>query len=458
MKTGKTVAALSTPQGRGAIALIRMTGEDAVKIACSVFKPKARMPLYAFEPRTAVYGVIMQGGDIIDDGVAVVYKAPSSYTGEDMVELSCHGGVLVTRLVLQALYEAGAYPADGGEFTKRAFINGKLGLCEAEAIMDVIDAKSRSALKLANASGRALLGGEIARIYASMRSLAAGIYAYIDYPDEDLSDVTPESMENTLCDISKSLEKLIASYDVKKAVGVGIDTVICGKPNVGKSSLLNALSGEEVAIVTSVAGTTRDIVTNTVSCGDAVLNLCDTAGIHGTEDEVEAIGIDRAVKRMEKCSLALAVFDASRPLDDEDVALVETLGTLSCTKLAVINKCDIGGVLDTSLIEKSFEHTLRISTMSGEGIEELKKLVEELFLSGGIDYTEPHIANARQLGETMAAKESIENAIGTIRDGYSVDIAAIELFSAMESLGRVDGTGASEDVVGEIFSKFCVGK
>lgn len=458
MKTDKTVAALSSAKGRGAIAIVRVSGENALKIASAVFKPKAKRPLYSFDAGKTVYGVIMQDGDVIDDGIAVIYKAPHSYTGEDMAEIMCHGGVLVTRLVLQALFEAGAYPAEAGEFTKRAFVNGKLSLSGAEAVMDVIDAQSRAGLKLASVNGRQKLSGEIGELYDEMKSLVAGIYAYIDYPDEDLSDVSPETMLDKVKQIDERLKKLVRSYDVKRAVSTGIDTVICGKPNVGKSSLLNALSGEEVAIVTAKAGTTRDVVTNTVNCGDVVLRLCDTAGIHGTNDEIESIGVDKAVKKIGECSLALAVFDGTRPFDKEDEEIISMLEKADCTKIAVINKCDGEKKIDENEISKSFENVVKVSAKNACGMDRLEKLIEKLFLSGGIDYDEPHIANARQLCEINSARQSLQNVCEALENGQSVDIASIDLTDAMEAIGRADGTQVSDDIVGEIFSKFCVGK
>lgn len=458
MRTDKTVAALSSAKGRGAIAIVRVSGENALKIASAVFKPKAKRPLYSFDAGKTVYGVIMQGGDVIDDGIAVVYKAPHSYTGEDMAEIMCHGGVLVTRLVLQALFEAGAYPAEAGEFTKRAFVNGKLSLSGAEAVMDVIDAQSRAGLKLASVNGRQSLSGEIGELYDEMKSLVAGIYAYIDYPDEDLSDVSAETMLGKVKQIDERLKKLVRSYDVKRAVSTGIDTVICGKPNVGKSSLLNAMSGEEVAIVTATAGTTRDVVTNTVNCGDVVLRLCDTAGIHGTNDEIESIGVDKAVKKIEECSLALAVFDCTRPFDEEDGEIISMLEKADCTKIAVMNKCDGEKKIDEREISEKFENVVTVSAKTAYGMDELEKLIEKLFLSGGIDYDEPHIANARQLCEINSARQSLQNVCDALENGHSVDIASIDLTDAMEAIGRADGTQVSDDIVGEIFSKFCVGK
>ncbi len=458
MQSERTVAAVSTPPGKGAVALIRITGAEAIEIGAKVFIPKMRMPLFAHEPNRAIYGVIMQDGDIIDDGIAIIYKAPHSYTGEDTVEITCHGGVVVTRLVLQAVYEAGAYPAGPGEFTKRAFLNGKLHLSSAEAIMDVIDASSRASLRLASASGRSALSGELGLIYDEMKALAAQIYAYIDYPDEDLTDTGPEEMKQRLQDVESRLATLASSYEIKKAVSDGIDTVICGKPNVGKSSLLNCFTGEDTAIVTDVAGTTRDVISLSVTCGDVLLNLCDTAGIHESDDMVEAIGIDRALKRLGECSLALAVFDGSSALDADDEGLIEKLRNSNCTTVAVVNKTDKGLHRDSERIKEYFENTVFVSAKNSDNIAELKYKVTELFLSGGVDYSRPHIANTRQLGEVLAAKKSVKASIAAIEEGQSVDIASIDMTEAMEAIARIDGKAVGDDVVSEIFGKFCVGK
>ncbi len=458
MQSERTVAAVSTPPGRGAVALIRITGDKAMEIAAKVFIPKARMPLRAHEPNRAIYGVIMQGGDIIDDGIAIIYKAPHSYTGEDTVELTCHGGTVVTQLVLRAVFEAGAYPAGPGEFTKRAFLNGKLKLSSAESVMDVIDASSRASLKLASVSGRDGLSGELEQIYGEMKALAAQIYAYIDYPDEDLADTTPEEMNERLKAVDGRLERLAQSYEIKKAVCDGIDTVICGKPNVGKSSLLNCFTGEETAIVTDIAGTTRDVISHSAVCGDVMLNLCDTAGIHESTDTVESIGIDRALKKLGECSLALAVFDGSSPLDSDDTELIETLKRSGCTVVAVVNKTDKGVHSDSEKIKKEFENTVFVSAKNSENIKELQTLIEKLFVEGGVDYSRPHIANARQLGEVLAARQSIASATEAIEAGQSVDIASIDMTEAMEAIARIDGRAVGEDIVSEIFGKFCVGK
>ena len=335
-----TVAALSTPYGRGAIAMIRMTGDRAIEIAEAVFIPRSRMRLSALEPGRSAYGVIMSDGRIIDDGVAVLYRAPHSYTGEDMAEICCHGGILVSRLVLQALFDAGALPAGAGEFTRRAFLNGKLKLSQAEAIMDVIDAETPGGLRLAGAAERGRLSGRVGELYDGLKTLISSAYAYIDYPDEDLTDVTVEEMKRRLDELIASAGELKDSYKTARAVCEGIKTVICGKPNVGKSSLLNLLTGEDAAIVTETAGTTRDIITRSVACGEVLLRLSDTAGIHETDDGVESLGVKRAVNAVASAQLVLAVFDGSRQPDAEDAELLTLLKDAGGERIAVINKTD----------------------------------------------------------------------------------------------------------------------
>ena len=456
MKFDSTVAALSTPYGRGAIAMIRMTGADAVKIASAVFRAKSGKKLEEIPPSHAVYGEFIYDGGVIDDGIVTVYRAPKSYTGEDMAELCCHGGVLVTSLVLKALYEAGAVPAEGGDFTKRAFINGKLRLSQAEAIMDIIDAESEAALCISGASGRGRLSDEVQSMYDSLKHLIAATYAYIDYPDEDMTDITVEQMIKELEELIGRAYKLKESRKTSYAVCDGVQTVICGKPNVGKSSLLNLFTGKETAIVTEIPGTTRDIVKDSVMCGDVKLRLADTAGIRDTSDTVEQIGVQRAKTALSEAKLVLAVFDASRPKDEEDEKIIKELESLDCPVIAVINKTDIGAY--TSGYEGVFKYEVKLSTKTGEGKSKLEELIISLFLSGGINYDLPHIANDRQYSELLRFISSAENALQTLKSGQTQDIACLDLEDALAALAELDGLEVTDDIVNEIFTKFCVGK
>ncbi len=454
----RTIAAISTPYGRGAISLIRITGEGAFAICESVFKPKSGKTLGECRHASAVYGDIIFENEIIDDGIATVFKTPNSYTGEDTVEIACHGGILVTKTVLDALLSAGAYPAEAGEFTKRAYANGKLRLSEAEAIMDIIDARTPSALKLANASGRGRLSDEAEKIYSRIKTLLASIYAYIDYPDEDLTDVTVDEMKNELKALRDVTARLERSYKTGKAVRQGVKVAICGKPNVGKSSVLNMFTGEDTAIVTDIEGTTRDVIKTQAVCGDILLDLSDTAGIRQTSDTVESIGVERAVEEIKKAELILAVFDTSRTLDTLDCDILKTLENETAVKIALLNKTDKECLLDTEEIKKHFEHFVCISAETKDGKDELDSLINRLFTDGAIDYGTPYISNARQYSEVCKCKSGLESALSALENGLTQDMASFDLEDALSAISRLDGREMTDDVVNEIFSKFCVGK
>ncbi len=457
---GKAIAAISTPYGRGAISVIRLTGDGCIDIASKVFRPKGKKTLYDCACNTAVYGDIYANGNVVDDGIAVCFKAPRSYTGEDSVEISCHGGILVTRTVLTALLEAGAVPASAGEFTKRAYANGKLRLSQAEAIMDIIDAKTPSALRIANNGGRGALSKKAEEIYNDIKFLLASIYAYIDYPDEDLTDVTVEEMKLRLSSLMQTLHNLERSYKTGKILKDGIDVAICGKPNAGKSSVLNMFTGEQTAIVTDIEGTTRDVITSRVVCGDIVLNLADTAGIRQTDDTVESIGVKRALDEMLKAQLVLAVFDISGEFTQQDKDIISKMNDVPCVKIALLNKSDKGYVCQQAVreISESFEYTVNISALTGDGKEELQQLISNLFTDGKIDYDAVYLTNERQYSEVMACLRAVSSALGALENGMTQDIAAFDLEDALSAISRLDGRQITDDVVNEIFGKFCVGK
>ena len=347
-----TVAAISTAQGEGGIGVIRISGDDALRIADKIFYSVSGKKVTEMKGYTASFGKISENGEDIDEAVALVFKAPHSYTGEDVVELSCHGGLYITKRVLRAVLNAGAVPARAGEFTKRAFLNGKIDLTEAEAVIDIISAKSRGAARSALCVKEGALRKKIDGVKNDLLSMAAHLSAWADYPEEDIAEVTADSVIETCDNAIKCFKSLLDSYDCGQAVKKGIDTVIAGRPNVGKSTLMNLLSGYEKSIVTDIPGTTRDIVEDTVTVGDVVLNLSDTAGLRDTEDTVEKIGVDRARKRLEQCGLLLAVFDNSRELDEDDYALIESAKLVP--SIAVINKTDLDNKLDIESV--SYTH------------------------------------------------------------------------------------------------------
>lgn len=454
MRIDETVAALSTPYGRGAIAMIRMTGRDTPEVVSAVFRPKNKKKISELSPARAYYGEFVYDGSVIDDGMLTLYRAPVSYTGENMAELCCHGGTLVSSLILKALFEAGAAPAEGGEFTRRAFVNGKLKLTAAESIMDVIDAESVAALRLAGANNRGMLSDEAEDMYDELRHLIAQTYAYIDYPDEDMTDITVNELKARLEKLLERAEKLKESRRETKAVCDGVRTVICGAPNVGKSSLLNALTGEQTAIVTEIPGTTRDIVTGTVLIGDVKLRLADTAGLRRTEDSVEKIGVRLAEEAIEGADLIIAVFDGSRALTDEEKAFSAGLSERGVPVITVLNKSDLpphGGAY-------AADGAVRISAKNGDGIDELKARIGKLFLSGGIDYAAPHLINARQYSQILRFISSCRSAADALESGLTQDIACLDLEDALSALADLDGREVNDDIVSEIFSKFCVGK
>ncbi len=460
---GDTIAAVSTPRGKGGVAMIRVSGSRAVEICARVFRPKNGVPLSESPARTAIYGAILErdtdGRDhSVDDGIATVYRAPASFTGEDTVEITCHGGVLLTETVLSSIIAAGARGAVAGEFTRRAFLNGKLGLSSAEALGELLEAKTRGQMELAHAGMRGRLEGRCREIYDRLCEVLASIYVKIDYPDEDLSEMSREEIAAAFDACIGMLTSLVATYKTGHAVAEGIPTVICGRPNVGKSSLYNRIVGRDAAIVTEIEGTTRDVLSETVSLGGVTLRLFDTAGLHETPDPVERIGIDRARKALDEAELILAVFDGSEAPTASDEALMELLSSHPATVIAVINKQDKGDRGERTYRDR-FSCAVSLSAAEGDGMEALATLVEQLFLSDGLNLgTDPVLSNARQHGAAMAALEAVRRAREALDAGLPLELSCADAETAMQAISEVDGRAVSEDIVTQIFSRFCVGK
>ncbi len=450
----RTIAAISTPQGEGAIGVIRISGEDAVSVADRVFSAVSGKPLSSLSGYKAAYGTIHDGENLLDNAVALVYRAPKSYTGEDVVEISVHGGALMLKSVLRLILQNGAYPADRGEFTKRAFLNGKLDLTEAESIMGLISAQNESSLKMSRAALSGRVSKKVAEIEADLISAAASIAAYSDYPDEDIEGLNEESFQKMLKNAANELKTMLTSYDAGKVLREGITTVIVGKPNVGKSTLMNLLSGEERSIVTEVAGTTRDIVEETVALGDITLRLADTAGIHETDDIVESIGVNLAEKRIDTAQLVLAVFDGTKPLDNDDKRILQSVKGKNV--IVIINKTD----LESNNKASDFFgfKTVEISAMMGIGFPELCSAVAEISGTAHLDPDSAVLLSERQRLCAYKAYEGVTEALSALQSGCTMDAVGVCVDDALAALLELTGKRVTNEVSDEIFRKFCVGK
>ena len=449
-----TVAAVSTPRGKGGIAVIRISGSDTAAILRKIFRGK-RDPLE--HPRYACFGQILEGEAVLDEGLVLYFPAPHSFTGEDVAEISCHGGALLTETVLGAVFAAGAVAAPAGEFTRRALLNGKITLSEAEALGALLDATTTGQMTLAQNGMAGKLSREINDRFERLTFLLADAYAKIDFPDEDLNTLTREELTDALIAEKARIDALLATYRTGHAVAEGVATVICGPVNAGKSTLYNALVGRNAAIVTDVAGTTRDILCETVALGAVTLRLSDTAGLRETEDTVEGIGVERAREAMENAELILAVLDGSRPLGEAEEAFLQGLAPLRGTVILLLNKSEQPCLVGEERL-KDFQHVLHISAKDGE-ISALRELVEHLYLCDGISLREDAVvANARQYGALSRCTEGLAVAIASLQGEVPLDAACVDAELALQALGEVDGRAVDEEVVASIFSHFCVGK
>ena len=461
---GDTIAAVSTPRGRGGVAVLRVSGPDAIAICDRMFAARNGKTLAEQTPRMAIRGDIFAleadgGRQSIDDGLATVFRAPASFTGEETVEIACHGGVLLTQTVLTSILSCGARPAEAGEFTKRAFLNGKIGLSSAEALGNILEAQTHEQLTLAHTGMGGKIEARCAQIYGKVRDILASIYAKIDYPDEDLADMSREEMEVALNACKQDVDALLASYKTGHAIAEGISTVICGKPNVGKSSLYNRLVGRDAAIVTDIEGTTRDVLSETVSMGRVMLRLYDTAGLHETDNPVERIGIERTRDALQDAELIFAMFDGSQTADAEDRALAEQLKERAGTVIAILNKSDRAGDAVDPFYSTAFAHTVSVSAQTGEGMEHLYALVERLFTDDRINLREDAVlTNARQQAAAYQASAALGRALGALQSGLPIELCCTDAEDAMSAISELDGRTVSEDIVSQIFSHFCVGK
>ena len=456
-----TIAAVATPPGKGGVAMIRISGADAIAVGERMFRPRSGKPLSEIGCGRMVYGDIYMPDEAlaVDDGMAVLFVAPHSFTGEDTVEITCHGGVLVTRKVLSAALAAGARMAEAGEFTRRAYISGKLGLSQAEALGNLLEAGSESQLLLARGGMRGHLSGRMDALYAALRRVLTTVYAQIDFPDEDLGEMTREEIIAALSDTKAHLEQLLTTYRTGRAITEGIPTVICGRANAGKSSVYNRILGYDAAIVTDVEGTTRDVLRETAVLGTTTLRLADTAGLRETDDRVESIGISRTWEELDRAELILAVFDGTTPLGEEDIALAKRVIAGGSSAIALINKTDCISDPPCGDLPEGFVAVLPISAKTGEGFARLAEVVDALFIDGSISLGEDAVVTgARQYAAIRNACTRLDDALSELSLGVSLDLCCIAVEEALAALGEVDGREIGEEIVSEIFSKFCVGK
>ena len=450
-----TIAAVSTGNVISAIGIIRLTGDDCAQIAGRVFTLNNGKALQEAPDKKLVLGQLHdKEGRIIDSCCAIYSRGPHSYTGEDTVEFHCHGSPAVLAAGLEALYIAGAKPAKRGEFTKRAFLNGKLGLTEAEAVIDLIEADTAEAA--ANAAGQ--VGGRLQKqlepIYDDLVNLCSHFHAVLDYPDEDIEDFGLSAYESALKAHAKALQKLLSTYSQGRILKSGVAAAIVGKPNVGKSSLLNALAGYDRVIVTDIPGTTRDTVEETVMLGSTKLRLIDTAGIRETADTVEAIGVERSKQAVENADLVLFVCDGSRELDEQDEAIID----FCCeheNAVALINKSDLGNAVEPG--DLPFMNVIYVCAKTGDGLDQLADVVEMLF-EGESPCDGSVLTNARQADAIRRAHDSMISARKSLRLGLTPEAVLTDVEEAMAAMGEVTGATVREDITARIFERFCVGK
>lgn len=451
---GDTIAAIATGGGGAGLGVVRISGPDAIHAADAVFRAANGKSIVDAKGYTARYGRVYDAQGDIDEAVALIFRAPKSYTGEDVVELSCHGGPYILQRVLRAVYAQGVSPAGAGEFTKRAFLNGKMDLTQAQAVCDLIAASGEQAARAALSARDGALHKEITALIDILVTLSSDLAAWIDFPDEDVPAVQDKSIKDRLDLVCARLDALLESFVTGRYIREGIRTAIVGKPNVGKSTLMNLLAGRKRSIVTDIPGTTRDVVEDTVTIGGITLHLWDTAGMRETDDPVESMGVTLAKERLNAADLVLAVFDSSQDLAQEDIALIDALD--NTPRIAVINKTDLEQKLDREYIRKHFIRTVEISAATGQGEEALRDAITELFSVHTFDPMRAVLAGERQRDCAQRARTLLEEARAGL--GLSLDAVYVSIDCALDALMELTGQKASEAVIDSVFERFCVGK
>ena len=451
-----TIAAISTPRGEGGIGIIRISGDKSFEILDRIFNtknPNRDLGFYKFN-----YGFIHDNGKIIDEVMAVRMKAPKTYTCEDVVEINCHGGHLISEKVLELVLKNGARHAEQGEFTKRAFMNGRIDLSQAEAVMDIIQGKTEKSISLSLEQLRGDLRDKIGSFKKALLDVTAHVNVVLDYPEEGIDDPLPSNLRENLENVYAEAERLISSYDKGKKIKEGIKTVIAGKPNVGKSTLLNSLLKEERAIVTHIPGTTRDVIEEIINIKGIPLVLTDTAGIRKTEDIVENIGVEKSKKFIENADLVLLVLDASRELESEDREVIQEIQNNNKKTIVLLNKIDLERKIE--LDEFGLENILEISAKDNIGIEDMEERIYSYIVEEKVEDSSEKliITNIRHKTALEKTKDAIRNIFETIDAGMPMDLISVDLKEALDSLSEITGEISSEDILDHVFGNFCVGK
>lgn len=450
------IAAISTPLGTGGVGIIRISGKNATEIADRIFVSVNGKKLSSSKGYRAYFGRIFDGETAVDEVVCLVFRAPHSYTGEDVVEINCHGGVVLLKKILRLVLQNGAQAAAPGEFTKRAFLNGKLDLSEAESVMTLISAQGEQGANAAFNQLEGSLSRKIEKINSSLLSLAAHIAAWVDYPDDEIEELGNNELYSTIYNAHLELCALLSNFDSGMAVTNGVEAAIVGKPNVGKSTLMNLLTGYDRSIVTEIEGTTRDVVEETVNLNGCILRISDTAGMRETGDIVEKLGVERSRKKLERAAIVFAVFDLSKPLSDEDKELIDECKDKNV--IPIVNKTDLEPRLDVDYIKNKLGSPLFISAKIGDGYNELCDRVAELIGTKNFDTTSAMLVNERQRICCQKASDALKDALEALNLGLTPDAIGVCIDDAIAALLELTGQKASEAVVDEVFKQFCVGK
>lgn len=459
MYDNETIAAISTANGEAGIGIVRMSGDDSVKIADKIFKSVSKKSLFDIENRKMAYGHIYDGDKLVDEVLIVKMLAPHTYTREDVVEIYCHGGIISVRKILNLLLDKGAVLAERGEFTKRAFLNGRLDLTQAEAVIDIIKSKSDLSYDMSIKQLEGSLKGKLDEVKENLISISSLIVANIDFPEDEIEEATYDKLRSYTEDALEIVEKLLENSNRGMLLRDGINTIILGKPNVGKSTLLNKLLRFDKAIVTDVAGTTRDIISDYINLDGILLKLTDTAGIRDTKDLVEKIGVDRAKSEIDSADLIIAIFDGSRKIDQDDYEIINLIRDKK--SIIIFNKDDLDQAVSEEEIEKLIDGKdyLRTSMQDAQDISKIENIIKDMFFEGEISTTsDVYVNNVRHIRALERTKKSLLDVIEDINNEMFLDLMEVNVNNALMSLGEITGETNTEDILDRVFSEFCIGK